>query len=983
MNRFETIFFAIVIWIATGLGTVHGFQPEDDAAEISKASPTSFPQPDLDFFEKKIRPVLVKHCYQCHSKAAEEKDKLRGGLLLDTREGLLKGGDSGPAAEPKQVEGSVLLESLRYESNEMPPKGKLPDAVIADFAKWIEMGLPDPRRGAGGRSNEIDIEAGRKFWAYRKLAKPENPQITDVEIETPIDSFIWSQLHENKLTQTNSADRITLVRRLYFDLTGLPPTPQQIDAFTHDDSPDAYEQLVDRLLASPRFGERWGRHWLDVARFAESITLRGFVLPEAWRYRDYVIETFNSDRPYDEFVKAQIAGDLLPADSVEQKKRNVIATSFLALGNTNLEDQDKKKLRMDVVDEQLEAIGRGFLAQTIGCARCHDHKFDPIPTKDYYALAGILRNTKTLNHSNVSMWLELPLPIEPEMAAVYKVHDSAVAKLNTEIASIRGKLNPAVVKKGKGSIVASDKLVGIIVDDTAAIYEGKWTRSVFEKTYVDSGYQHDNTTANGMMSATFVPPIKKAGRYQVRFAYTASANRATNVPVTIVSASGEKTVKVNERALPTLDGHFVSLGEYDLEPGKDHRVVARNEATDGVVIVDAVQFILLDDLDKIAKESSQKSNDKEAAAKNKSEEQKRLESDKLSSQLKQLELELKALKQNAPVRAKYMTVQEESKPEDTKVHIRGDVHNLGENVPRGFLQVASYGKTIELPPKQSGRVELGEWLASPDNPLTARVMANRVWHWLFGQGIVRTTDNFGVRGELPSHPELLDYLAMRMVEQDWSIKSLVREIVLSRTYRSSSRVDSQKHSVQIAADPENRLLWRMNRRRLEAECLLDSMLAISSDLRLEVGGKTMNKISTDYDYPHKSTGRRAVYWPILRNSVPAVLEVFDFPNPSMVVGRRNTSSTAPQALFMLNNPLVLEQAEITAKRLLLDKSINNERRIDRIFREVLGRLPSENERIAVVDFVDSIDSNDKTAELKGWAQVVQSLFASMDFRYLK
>jgi hypothetical protein len=968
VKRFEFSSFAVTLICITGCLVI---------TQDSTAEDASFSEAELEFFEKKIRPVLAQHCYQCHSAKAAKSDKLRGGLLVDTREGLLKGGDSGPAAEPQQVEGSVLLEALRYESNEMPPKGKLPAAVIADFTKWVEMGLPDPRKGTEVKTNEIDVAAGRTFWSYRELAKPKIPHVANTEIETPIDAFVWAELKKHKLAQLGLADRTTLVRRLYFDLTGLPPTPAQIDAFVSDESPAAYERLVDQLLASPRFGERWGRHWLDIARFAESITLRGFVLPEAWRYRDYVIHTFNADRSFQHFIKEQVAGDLLPADTIEQRSRNLIATTFLTLGNTNLEDQDKKKLRMDVVDEQLETIGRGFLAQTIGCARCHDHKFDPIPTKDYYALAGILRNTKTLNHSNVSMWLELPLPVAPELKSIYNTHDLAVAKLNDEIKAIRGKLNPVPTKSG---IVTSDKLQGIVVDDADATYEGKWVSSVFEKTYVEKGYRHDNTAANGLMSATFIPPLKKSGRYQVRFAYTAAAGRASNVPVTVISSAGETTVKVNERLAPTLDGHFVSLGEFDLEVGKDHRVVVRNEATDGVVIVDAVQFISTDEAGEPANPAAvtqlKDSNGQLV-------EQQRIEKAKLADRVKELELELKTLNQNAPKRPKYMTVQEEAKSEDAKIHIRGDVHNLGADVPRGFLQVASYGESIELPANQSGRVELGEWLARADNPLTARVLANRTWHWLFGSGIVRTTDNFGATGELPSHPQLLDYLAARLVEGEWSVKRLVREIVLSRTYRLSSSVDSQRDAVAIAADPANRLLWRMNRRRLDAECFLDSMLLISSDLRLEIGGKTMGKPATDYDYAHKNTGRRAVYWPIFRNSVPRILDVFDFANPSMVVGQRNVSNTAPQSLFIMNNPLLLDQSEKTARRLLEAGELTDQQRTDRLFRQTLGRLPSEGERTAVLSFIESVGTGKRAGDIEAWAQVVHGLIGSTDFRYLK
>src|SRR3954447_1887971 len=382
----------------------------------------------ITFFEQKIRPVLVKECYSCHSAGAK---KVRGGLLLDTRAGVLAGGDSGPAVVPGKPGESVLLEALRHEGGAMPPTSKLPDPVIADFERWVEMGPPDPRDGrvAPARTG-IDLEAGRKFWSSQPPRRHPSPPVADAGWpRTDIDRFLLAALEARGLKPVRDADRATLARRLAYDLVGLPTTPEEVAAFVADGSPEAYERMVDRLLASPRFGERWGRHWLDVARFGESLTLRGLVFKEAWRYRDYVIAAFNDDMPFNRFVEEQVAGDLLPASDVADRRRQRIATTFLVLGNNNLEEQDKAQLRMDVVDEQIETIGKAFLAQTIACARCHDHKFDPIPTRDYYAIAGILRNVRALETANVSKWLELPLPAEPEREAAIKQHDVAVAAL--------------------------------------------------------------------------------------------------------------------------------------------------------------------------------------------------------------------------------------------------------------------------------------------------------------------------------------------------------------------------------------------------------------------------------------------------------------------------------------------------------------------------------------------------------------------------
>jgi cytochrome c553 len=744
----------------------------------------------VDFFEQKIRPVLVKECYACHSK---DSKALKGGLRLDTREGLTKGGDSGPAIVGGKPDESLLLDALRHDGIDMPPKGKLPDAVIGDFERWVKMGAPDPRMGvpspassAGRRA--IDIDAGRKFWAYQLPRWHQPPAVRDhTWPSTDIDHFLLSALEARNVFPAPDADRATLARRVSFDLIGLPPTPGEIDAFVNDPSPAAYESLVDRLLASPHFGERWGRHWLDVVRFAESLTLRGFILPPAWRFRDHVINAFNADMPFDQFVREQVAGDLLPALSIAERRRQQVAASFLVLGNTNLEDQDKNQLVMDVVDEQLDTIGRAFLAQTLGCARCHDHKFDPIPTRDYYALAGILRNVKTLKHANVSMWLEKPLAVSPEQEAVLKKHEQQVAGLESQLKAERGHKGPHVA---------------------------------------------------------------------------------------------------------------------------------------------------------------------------------------------QLAAELARLKARGPVREMTLAVEELAAIVDARVNIRGSVHNLGEPVVRGFLQVATVGEPPRIPSTESGRRELAQWLASANNPLTARVVVNRVWQWLFGVGIVRTPDNFGTTGERPSHPELLDYLAIRFIDEGWSIKRLIRAIVLSRAYRLSTVDDPRSRT----ADPENRLAWRANRVRLDAECLRDAVLAAAGDLRLEMGGPTFPaSLKADYGYV-SADRRRSVYLPVFRNALPEVFEVFDFADPSMVTGRRNVSTVAPQALFLMNHPFVITASRATARRLLAETNLGDQARLTRLYRLTLGRPPTDRERAIGLAFASAGGTGSSTPE-ETWAMLVQALFGSLDFRY--
>jgi hypothetical protein len=921
---------------------------------------------DVAFFEKRIRPVLVERCYECHG---EESDA-EGGLRLDSRAGWQTGGDSGPALVPGKPATSLLIRAIRYDDPnlQMPPDGKLPDSVIRDFEQWVQRGAADPRQGSAPTRSErpLDLAAAREFWAYRLPQAGALPPVRDTTWPAAgVDHYILAELERAGLRAADEADRSTLIRRLYFDLIGLPPTPPQIDEFQRDERSDAYARLVDRLLESPHFGERWGRHWLDVARYAESMTLRGFVFPEAWRYRDYVIESFNQDRPFHQMVREHVAGDLLPAESLEERQRQLIATTFLVLGNTNLEEQDKAQLRMDVVDEQLEAIGRAFLAQTIGCARCHDHKFDPIPTRDYYALATILRNTKTLEHANVSKWLEVNLPLPDAQEQAIRAHEEEIAALENRLKEQKAVVAQIDQAAGGGgpAILAADKLPGIVVDDLAANKVGEWKLSLYSGRYIGDGYLHDLNESKGAKTITFLPELPRAGRYEVRLAYTPGTNRATNVPVTVFSADGEFELKINERENPPIDGRFISLGQFSFELNGQGFVIISNEATDGHVIADAVQFIPVDELARLSKPEPT-GKDLEAR-------------DAANAALKQLEAELKKLKDNSPRRPLVMSVLEEKEISDSHVHIRGNVHNLGEPVTRGFLQVADYQPLPTFDERHSGRRELADWLASERNPLTARVYVNRAWHWLMGAGLVRTTDNFGTTGELPSHPQLLDYLAVDFMTNGWSTKHLVRQIVLSRSYRLSSVASPEARE----ADPENRLWARAHRRRLEAECLRDAMLLISGRLQLEMGGSTIRPGTTaDYGYQHNDA-RRSVYSPVFRNALPEFFEAFDFADPSVVSGRRNVSTVAPQALFMMNHPFVRQQAQHTAQRLLTDHG-DDRQRLEFIFRAALGRLPTDDEAVMCDKFLsDLAAAGSPAARQEAWTQLAHALFASLDFRY--
>jgi mono/diheme cytochrome c family protein len=944
---------------------------------ISAAEPTVEPAAaELEFFEKQIRPLLAQHCYECHG-----AKKSQANLRLDVAAGWLRGGDSGPAVVPKAPDESLLVQAIEYDGDsvEMPPTGKLPDETIALLTSWVARGAiaPPDRESVASARTSIDLEAGRQFWAYRTPQRTPPPDVRDASRSThPIDRFVQARLDVAGLRPQPEAPRATLMRRLYFDLWGMPPEPREIDAFEQDMTPDAYEKLVDRLLASPRFGQRFGRQWLDLVRFGESLTLRGFVLPEAWRYRDYVIETFNADRPFDEFVREQIAGDLLPSNGVTDRQRKLVATTFLTLGNTNLEEQDKLQLDMDVVDEQLDTLGKVFLAQTIGCARCHDHKFDPIPTRDYYALAGILRNCQLLEHENVSKWVQAPLPLEPEEEAIFAEHAAAVAALEAELKHAGAQL----VKLGGGprktpDIIAASELPGIVVDDRQAKKVGRWTESKSVKPYIGDGYVYDDVADKGSCTITFDPELPETGRYEVRLAYTAHSNRSRSVPVTVFSAEGEKTVALNMQEAPAVEGRFVSLGEYRFEVGGQSFVIIDSADTEGHVVADAVQFLPRGDGAPATPAVAEQDQVTATAGPNQIAAPEHLAT--LQAQIKQLEKRLKQLRASGPQHPEVMTVRERAEIHDLPVHVRGSVHSLGELVPRGFLQVVSPAAAGPLPSSQSGRRELADWLASPDNPLTARVYANRVWYWLLGEGLVRSVDNFGSTGEQPSHAELLDHLALRLIEARWSTKSLVRYVVLSQTYRQSSASRDEG----LAADPENRLLWRANRRRLEAECLRDAMLAVSGQLSDEIGGSTIKPgTANDYGYVASSV-RRSVYLPVLRNSLPEIFEVFDFPDPSLVAGRRNTSTVAPQALFFMNSPLVREQALWAADRLLAEQLPDDEARITQAFRRTLGRAPSDAERDIAREVVAGGDAVSPDQKRRPWSQLFHLLFSSLDFRY--
>jgi len=741
----------------------------------------------IAFFETKIRPILAKHCYECH---AEDAAEVGGNLRLDTGHGMRRGGQSGlPAVVAGKPDKSLIVHALKYDGLEMPPDAPLPESVINDFVKWIEMGAPDPRNEKPApKAEEPAIETN--LWSLQPVQDPPLPKVKDRSWpRDPIDQFILARIEEAGLKPTADAAPERLIRRLYFDLIGLPPTFEQIEAFTADyrqHGQAAVERVVDDLLSRPQFGERWGRHWLDVARYGESNGNDGLgrnpSFPHAWRYRDYVIAAFNEDTPYDRFITEQIAGDLLPYDTPEQYDRQVIATGLLAMGSKPAKAMNNN-FDMDVVADQIDVIGRGFLGLSVACARCHDHKFDPIPTRDYYALAGIFSSSQT-------MW-------------------------------------------------------GLAANE---------------------GLTAPKTDLHVLKAAPKCPP-------PADFVET----------VVVLDSNTGKPKPVPKPPWPV--GTPLAMGLRDKE-----------------------------------------------------------------------------------------------KPANAKVNINGESNKLGAEVPRGFLSVVQLSSPIEVDPNQSGRLQLAQWLTHPDHPLTARVMVNRIWLYLFGEGIVRTPDDFGEYGERPTHPELLDHLAVRFRRNGWSIKQTIRQIVLSRTYQ----LDSQAAPALVQADALNLLHARHNRRRLEAEALRDTMLQASGRLNLQPGEGSLIRyrdiLVNRAGNIHVPSNHRSVYLCYLRHSPPPDLAAFNLPEFTSVVSRRDESTVPAHALYLINNSFVVDQATAFAETVMAS-SDDYTQRVDVAWKRALGRKPRAEEISAALRLVDEVNSQ-VSSDQKAWAALCQALLMANELRYV-
>jgi len=789
------------------------------AAPLGLAGEESATPEQVAFFEKNIRPVLVRECYSCHATTAP---KVRGGLTLDSRDGLRKGGQTGPVVVPGDPAKSLLLKAIKQEQDDlkMPPKKKLAGEVVADFEKWIAMGAPYPRDGSTKvTKGEIDIEKGRRFWAFQPPRKTPPPALRDTAWpKGDIDRFLLAGLEAKGLKPVADADPRALIRRVTFDLTGLPPAPDDVEVFVKDSAANpqaALETVVDRLLASAQFGERWGRHWLDVARYAESSgRANNFAYPHAWRYRDYVIAAFNADKPFDQFLREQLAGDLLSARDDAQKSEFLTATGFLAIGPKTHNERNPRQFQMDLADEQIDATFQAFQALTVACARCHDHKFDPIPQKDYYALSGIFRSTETCYGTIRLLQSNQPSPL-------------------------------VTLPKDGGATVALEPL---------------------------------------------------------------TAERRSGIDKQI------QDVRDQIAKLPTGQDSFL------------RRILLQNR-------------------------------------------------------IATLQSQLALYESDGTPKLLAMGVRDRPFASDSRVYNRGELDQPGETVRRGFPQVLTSRQPAMS--RGSGRRELADWIASKDNPLTARVMANRVWLHLIGRGLVATPDNFGASGQAPSHLALLDYLAVSFVEDGWSVKKLIRTIVLSRAYRLSSQFDEKN----FEADPDNVLVWRMPKRRLEAEALRDAMLALAGrlDLTPPKGSPVERAGEGNVGFRFRAGGdaagsetHRTVYLPIVRDLVPEALTLFDFPDPSLIIGERATTTIPAQSLYLMNNPFVIRQAEALADRLLASSEEDADK-LARAYRLCYSRPPSDKELKNAQKFLE--DYGRKQSRRSTWAALCQALFAGAEFSH--
>jgi len=1105
---------------------------------------------DHDFFEKRVRPVLVQHCYECHS--ANSK-KLGGNLRLDTRGGLRRGGDTGPAIVAGEPKKSLLLQAVDYadDSLQMPPAGKLPAEAIADLRRWIQDGAVDPRtdEAAPPTADAVPdwaatLAARRTWWSLQPVKKGAIPAATDPASNMqPVDRFIVARLTKDSLALAAPTDPRTLIRRLSLVVTGLPPTAEEVEAFANSKNLDeAYAALVDRKLASPHFGERWARHWMDVVRFSETHGNEwNYEVHHAWRYRDYLIRAFNADVPYDQFIREHIAGDLLPKSRInasEKINESVIGTAFYRFGEVNHDDCiGLRQIGYDLADNQLDTLTKAFQATTVACARCHDHKIDAISARDYHATLGILRSSRLVSHTidlpgandkRLAKLRALKKQIRPLLAEAWKLD---IADFQDYMAAARtgdAKRNDpnnsqpldaarverwkkflalkdappgdpfelwrtmarepiadkqAFAAKWESMIAAQRKLAKVRAEDGKkftvwarfnAGYALPWEKRGMGLKSSESGepviasdgdgfvanllpagfHTHsDSDKLNGTLRSPLLPTTGKYISFQVIGRGSSAVRLVSNhcqlnyknyraltsdepTWVTFPMPEDRAELRTYAELMTMLDNpkfpdQLSALGgdkaNYRLpwdqaagdrrshfgimqvvvhddpqppQPTLDHLYPFLDKINTPSEMVDLEGSyarwlgILLDDW----KDENTQDDDLRWLAP-------LLKHDLLSNSAKvvgSLGVEFEDLRNIEKLVTEYRKIEAEIESPrvipgigdfgpgfDQPVFIRGDWQRKGPAAPRGYLEVL--GADVFKSPKGSGRLQLAERIASPDNPLTARVMVNRVWHHLFGAGLVRTVDDFGRIGDLPSHPELLDFLAARFVEEDWSVKQLIRQIVLSQTFRASASPSAQAREI----DPENRLLSHFPARRLEAEAIRDSILAASGRLDSTLFGpsiqpyrETANNDRRLFPGPLDGAGRRSIYIKFNLMESPKFLSAFNLPGGKVAQGRRDATQVPAQALALMNDPFVLQQADVWAQRLCKSSPTSIAARIDAMFRTAYGRTPSSDEAAAFTMMITELTKLHGVGDGKllesvpVWRDAAHALFTTEEFIYV-
>lgn len=870
---------------------------------------------DAEFFEKSVRPLLVQHCYACHGKGQR-----KGGLSLESRTSLMTGGDSGPAVDLDKPHESLLVRAVEYDVEQMPPSGKLAAADIATFRKWVERGAPWPEKPGSGavvirQAGQIG-EEDRAFWSFQQPRRHPLPAVTDPHwCQSAIDRFIRAKLDEVQLSPVSDADSWTLVRRLCMDLTGLPPTREMIDEFAADAQPDALQRLVERLLASPHHGERWARYWLDIARYGEdqAHTFQARMYPEGWRYRDWIARSFNRDLPYDQFVAQQIAGDLLPDENPLER---FPALGFFALGPVYYADAGcAPKALADEWDDRVDTLSRGLLGLTVSCARCHDHKFDPITMRDYYALAGVFAGTKYEER-----------PLAP--AEVVQAYQDAQARVKEQEKSLND-------RQTELSRQASERLVGQVAQYLVAA----WTlqnRRVTKPDLKTAELARDESLHEFMLEAwiKFLTPENVDKQATLEPWKKALANLDARRDL---SADDAARAAVLEAAKSVQDRLQTAVTRRD----KSDEPLLKQFLTDGK----APLAIPKDKLEGLLDEAARQS-------------------------LAEARQELERLKKSVPAKYPVAHALADAEPKTLKIHLRGDHKNLGDEAPRRFLEVLSSTSSPPLFSQGSGRLDLAREIASPENPLTARVIVNRVWQEHFGRGIVGTPSNFGLLGERPTHPELLDDLSRRFMDEGWSLKWLHRELALSHVYRLAARTATP----HVDIDADNRLLWRANRRRLDIEAWRDSVLSASGALDLRVGGPPSDLRAADHR-------RRTLYSTVSRHDLNGMLRLFDFPDPNLTSERRVVTTVPLQQLFVLNGEFMIRQAQTLATRLEREAGTDPAARIQLAYETTLARPARPHEIELGLRFIADASADAKSG-LSPWAQFAQALLATNELGYL-